>query len=662
VTSLGTQRVWIGKLRLGGVRDPWLGKARFESALAAADIQPRGLSREAILIVRRLRTPALAWERSLEPGALRPWESAVRARLDELARRAARPFLSPVPSDAEAVLFADRAEWLTCLVREALQRQLAGAWWYGALLRQAGARREVVRAMHEAVEVLPTVLAELAQLGLTVRLPELISEPEARALLESLAERHGAPRLVTALCDPVSESELAAGRQPADFAKAAPFLAHGRELPAGHGAVSALVGIGLSLARGAARARSDDFQRAVRSWVVATALHAQQDAAPAGRVSASRHAAAMDRAPRSVGEAAPAYAGDTSLVGMPERSTLSAHERAPGQGARLPPANHLPVDAAPAINLDEVAPTSKQELARGLPAAAPEHVLARTGHDRDGLAQEAADPVHGSRGRDALPSPAWSEAARPVHEQVIDTSLGGLFFLVFVSIRLGFYADFSTPRQPGISLPLWDFLSLIGRQLLGPDHDPPDPVWPLLATLSGRLAGEPLGHGFDVPDAWLIPRAWLAAFVSGESWGYGERDGRVVVRHASGFVVADSAAASDVSQQLTALLSDYAPPRLVPDGDTVLPPAGDALARWSFCVASYVEARLAAALAVPKRDVADMVLRRRARVVVSREGVAIHMSLSHHPIELRVAGLDRDVGWLPCASRSLTFHFEDGDS
>jgi len=36
----------------------------------------------------------------------------------------------------------------------------------------------------------------------------------------------------------------------------------------------------------------------------------------------------------------------------------------------------------------------------------------------------------------------------------------------------------------------------------------------------------------------------------------------------------------------------------------------------------------------------------------------LHFSLAGHPLEIRLAGLDRDPGWVPAAGRTIAFHYE----
>jgi hypothetical protein len=56
--------------------------------------------------------------------------------------------------------------------------------------------------------------------------------------------------------------------------------------------------------------------------------------------------------------------------------------------------------------------------------------------------------------------------------------------------------------------------------------------------------------------------------------------------------------------------------------------------------------------------VAEVLLRRRARVVVTPVHVDVVLSLAELPVEVRLAGLDRDPGWVPAAGRDVRYRFE----
>lgn len=57
-------------------------------------------------------------------------------------------------------------------------------------------------------------------------------------------------------------------------------------------------------------------------------------------------------------------------------------------------------------------------------------------------------------------------------------------------------------------------------------------------------------------------------------------------------------------------------------------------------------------------DPAAFVIRRSARITLSPAHIDVTFCLAAHPIEIRVAGLDRDPGWIPAAGRHVDFHFD----
>ena len=77
--------------------------------------------------------------------------------------------------------------------------------------------------------------------------------------------------------------------------------------------------------------------------------------------------------------------------------------------------------------------------------------------------------------------------------------------------------------------------------------------------------------------------------------------------------------------------------------------------RWVHCLARYLEARLK--LATGDDDAVALVCRRPAKIVDDAESVEMSFSLDRHPLALRLAGLDRDLGWLPAAGRRIAFVF-----
>jgi hypothetical protein len=167
----------------------------------------------------------------------------------------------------------------------------------------------------------------------------------------------------------------------------------------------------------------------------------------------------------------------------------------------------------------------------------------------------------------------------------IVTEWGGSLYLVNVAIALGLYGDFTTPARPGLALPLWDFLVLVGQRMIGEEFAE-DPLPGLFARLSGRGEGEPSGAYFETP-------------------------------------------------------------------------SGEPFPIWLDRICQDLQTRVAAALGLGDDfELRGLVLNHQAKIETNSERLDAHFSLAKHPVELRVAGLDRDPGWVPAGGRSLYFHYD----
>lgn len=136
------------------------------AVLDQADLTPDGLPPRAILVVRRITDPAPdALFEGDAPQAARGWGKHMRAALGELWRGAARPAREPVPAGAQAVWFADRAEWLACLSLDLYFGIAAARWWWWAVLPHGvPSDRDAIGALWiREIEALPAALALIAQ-------------------------------------------------------------------------------------------------------------------------------------------------------------------------------------------------------------------------------------------------------------------------------------------------------------------------------------------------------------------------------------------------------------------------------------------------------------------------------------------------------------------
>jgi hypothetical protein len=261
-------------------------------------------------------------------------------------------------------------------------------------------------------------------------------------------------------------------------------------------------------------------------------------------------------------------------------------------------------------------------------------------------------------------TPSEEQTREAVHlpDPVIDTELGGFFYLINLGLFLDLYGDFSTPSRPGIALSIWDFVALLGRQLVG-EKLQQDPLWLLLAQLAGRSGQEQPGIGFDPPQAWRLPEEWLEPFPESGPWQWAVAHGRLRVRHPEQFWVLDvPSQAGSPRQQLQHEVQTYRAQTAFRLQRVVLPGVVDGiapLARWLGWLMSYVRARLQRALGVADvDDLSHVLCEHQGRVYITPTHLDIFLALDALPISIRLAGLDRDPGWVPAAGRFIAFHFE----
>lgn len=212
----------------------------------------------------------------------------------------------------------------------------------------------------------------------------------------------------------------------------------------------------------------------------------------------------------------------------------------------------------------------------------------------------------------------------------VESSLAGAFFLVNVALSLGLYSDFTCPVGNNLELDIWDFVCLLAAQFVGSELKQ-DILTQLFAELAGRTPEQPPGAGYHPPQNWHVPNEWLEPFPEPFEWIEEIREGRLQVAHPAGFLVHDQAL------------------QPTPNGAADL----DGWLRW---VALYVRARLQRAMA--RRDAAEFLCRVQGMVEMTSMHLDIYYPLQTYPTEIRLAGLDRDPGWVPAAGRYVAYHFD----
>ena len=499
--------------------------------------------------VRRLRQPGnprrREWQAARSPSRLAPEAvlcirrvctrdetSAVETEMENSLRTAARPAHGPVPAGANAVLFADRAELLACLARDWCGGEAAARWWWPVLFP----KRDLASMVHEAwlaeVPAVPGALARLAATGVAGRFLGMLPAADLAVLWREVVRVFGLSVLDAAWSG--------ADESAPDFPRAetesviAPWSRWIDGQPQLRGLELRLLVSALLLVRAPAVVRSPAFARALARW--------RNAEAPGGA-----------RVPR---------AGD----GVPPSRTFD------GAASDLIDLNSWPVEKSSPRR--DAATSTREACAPRTFADAPREI--------------PTTDVPRRLENDAIFSPVDDEVMAPEtgrDPERVASEWGGVFYLVNVALALGYYGDFTTPARPGLALPLWDFLALLGGQMIG-DEFTADPLASLLARLSGRAENEP-------PGAWFEP------------------------------------------------------------------PGGEPLTQWIGRTMDEIDARLATAFGLA--DVAALhalVLRHRAEIEATETRVDVHFSLAAHPLALRLAGLDRDPGWVPAGGRSIAFHYD----
>jgi hypothetical protein len=633
---------YVVKLRVrGGPRDALSLRMPFDRALSAIELQPSFLPPSAIAFIRQLRDPkpGLMQTEDGRASIALEWGRAVAAAVEQVLRRAARPAAEPVPANAEAVFFADRAELLACLAADWCDGTAITRWWWKSLFRSTDISSAVIREWLQSAEYIPAALGHLARRGLAVSFVRAIDAARARAVLCELVERfalgelakledapaaHVEDRVKADLRDRSTDSSAhVAASQVLTRAGQSPFEKWASEASdSGLATVQQyLLGIGLMLERAPAAVRSRSFAQAARQW-----RQAEQCVDPFDAEKARAN-------PPAVGGPAPPS----------EREADGDRQPAPTSAWPPPPVSPLgrpDVDDRPRTVLPVAEAGDRSEEP---PRLVESEALAKS-------------PV-------PLSSPvAPSVEAQSISGISIETGYGGLFYLINLALFLELYGDFTTPAQPGSALPMWDFVALLGHRLLGEGIES-DRVWSLLAQLSGRSEQEAPGKDFQPPDSWRLPADWLVPFSKECIWRWATEGERLRVWHPERFLILDlPLEVEDPLMQLLRETQEYTRGAAVKFERGKLCAEisdGQPRTRWLDRLVPYVRARLNCALGLTEAgDLSQILCAHRARVSIAAGRLDIFFALEELPIEIRLAGLDRDPGWVPATGRFIAFHFE----
>ena len=650
--------VQVRHLRVRGGHEPLTTRLAADRVLGTADLAPSTLGPATVLVVRQLCDP---WPRHLNlrsSAADREWQARARQALTDQASHAARPWTGPVPSDAEAVLFADRVELIACVLIDLARGRATGHWWWRALgLPDAGS---VATVLMGSPELLPAVATQLADHGSVTTLATTLPSGIIDLLTAAMLRAYG-----LTLPPSTSDAGRAGARRPdaRDSGRPEPPWSSWVSAPAvaSMSRLSTeqqlLVGLALMLGDDPQLLRREDVVARIGAW-------RRTRMGPAGANPASRSAdhvrggatgaGVLPSAFSSQGHQQPARVGGSDV---PQRR-VHKQDRA---RARLRTGSGADGAGGDGVGRDGVGRDGAGRDGAGADGGRRDGAGADGGR-QDGAGADDVGPSPEARPRLATAGHGERPGGAPWPVRAADpgtgaaeiaTELAGLFHLVHLAQCLDLYADFTNPGRTGLTLGVWDFVTLVGRQLVDRSVGADDPVWRLLADLQGRTADTPPGIGFRPPRTWRVPASWLASFASDLPWRQGVREGRLVLTHPAGFVVVEGRA--DLDRELRR----YGVIRTVPDSTTRERASASATARdhWAQLLAGFLRCRVGAAMGMPSTRAVRLMLRRPGRVQVTASRLDVTSELADLPIEVRVAAIDRDPGFVPDAGRSLYFHF-----
>ncbi|HET6980072.1 MAG TPA: hypothetical protein VFI24_27310 [Pyrinomonadaceae bacterium] len=524
----------VGRLRIEGARvDPAIAQLRLSTLLNGALSHPAALPPSAIVFIRKLCDP-LPRSIRIQPHDIRPpaiWQQALNAKLETLVTKAARPALGAVPSNAEAVVFLDRSELLASLASDWSEGQITTRWWWQNLLKKASASQLVKEFWSSAPEYVPAALNRLAQAAQAVRFVETFTDSEVCRLLIEVARTFSLDDLARVVdrvlvqkfsnfsdehitLQPSSVESVRNVRATLRVTKIAPWSSAVRESETAslQPEQQRFLGVALMLARTPARVRGTSFAREVEAWsnepIVTLGSSLDLPESDDRKSETKIPSVSSERIARIDPSSTLQLVGEAPSPEEPSHTSVSPSRDDTVSTGTIPAASisHDPVSS----RLDETPTIPQQSATRSQrhPALSPpEHT-----HTPSLVKSE---PVNSQSPVIATEPPAVAlDESSPIELQ-ISTDFGGVFYLINLGIYLGLYGDFTTPAEPGIELNIWDFVSLVGHELVG-ERLTTDPVWNLLERLSGRTEAEKPGSTFELKtDADQSVQAWLDRLMPG---------------------------------------------------------------------------------------------------------------------------------------------------
>ncbi len=571
-------------------------RLRVERLLSNIDLHPPGLSSGAILIVRRLDSPAAVGLSVSTQAAGVNLQEFLRSQVAALYAAAARPALDAVPLDASSVLFADPGEMLTCLTRDLLNGQEGEHWYWQQVLRNVPRTpgTALPALWCEQANYVPTVLASLRPAEVLNAIAQL-TPLAVRQVIGALHERFELPPEMFTAITRSKPGELSGTRAVQDAHRvvggsavseqvvrdAAPWeqWLPNAQMPDLLPEARYLLGLGLTLYSAPAFARSTRFAAQAVRWLQAayerrlyesklspqplerrleageqTLSPSKQDdtglqVVPLAREGEQRRMQvddtdASDRAKRSAtlpveAERSPvASAGSNDNIPLAAKLEPSSSSAGPdGRGERVPAQSQ-----GPAISAEpELIQQESRRLEAGVSTELPESFHKIQPPDSQATAQPVAPAAPGE------PKTRKFEfgASKALPVDGVATHLGGVLYLINLLTWLNLPHSWDDDGKFAEQISGWAIVEALAQGLLGRLHEQyrHDPIWQVLALLDGREQGQPVAAGgmaLEEDRSFRLPVGWLRRFGAAAMWSAFQQDERLLLYDgAAGFLVAN---------------------------------------------------------------------------------------------------------------------------
>jgi hypothetical protein len=261
----------------------------------------------------------------------------------------------------------------------------------------------------------------------------------------------------------------------------------------------------------------------------------------------------------------------------------------------------------------------------------------------------------------------------------IRTRLGGVLYLINLMQQLKLPACCEPDWPATCQLGSWETLEVLARGLLV-DADIEllnDPLWDALARLDNREPGVPPGGGFTRPNQCRLPPDWRAFFPATENSQYfwAVRKQHLRIWSELGFVLIDRPGQNKLTEDylraaihpyLTSIDSAQILRRSYSDAPVnhLCSPWFDginsALLNWLALIVPFIRFHLLSALNLRSEESSELekvAFFYPGELHVTSSHVDLVMTLETISLPIRMAGLDRNPGWLADFGRVILFHF-----